>query len=1123
VASSNRERVGAVLDLLAEALDPFVQRMVKAKLPDGKDWTELLIMLDGKNSSRKQYSRNDLQNQLRILTTIFPNGWEPAKQFLSRAERSFVDELKDVRNNWAHHQSFSGEDAYRALDTSERLLRAIDAPDAADKVRASRQALQRESYDTDVKRSIRAQTAMPTLESPGLPPWRDVVRPHPDIESGNYAASEFAADLYCVANGEAVDEYADPIEFFRRTYLTEGLRDLLTRAAARVCSDRNAEPVINLQTNFGGGKTHSMLAVWHLFSGRPLTDYPQEVQDAVGGDRDFGRIGAVSRVAIVGNEISPGQPKTKPDGTEVRTLWGELAWQLGGREGYEMVAESDRTATNPGALDDLLSRFGPAVILIDEWVAYARQLHSRDDLSGGTFDTQFTFAQALSESVKRVPGCLLLVSIPASDVRRDAEGSHDASDLEIGGQYGREALQRLQNVVGRLAHQWRAASPQESFEIVRRRLFLDAGSEARTSIGVTAKRFRDFYLQHRGEFPQETSEPAYEARIKQAYPIHPELFDRLYEDWSSLERFQRTRGVLRLMSGVVHALWAAGDQSPLIMPGSVPLDAISVRDEIAAYLEDAWKPIIDADIDGQNATPTRIDQERPLFKPRSLTRRIARTVFLGSAPRLHSAHKGIERQRVFLGVAQPGDTVGNFGSALQVLGDRATYFYADGESYWFDLQQSLSRVARDYAEGFHDEDVWVEIVDRLKSERNHPGDFVSVVVAPESSAEVPDVDAVRLVILHPKYTHARGSEVSAAVTFAKELIERRGSGARERRNTIVALAPDNQRAAELVAAVRSHLAWRQIISRKGEMNLNEQQRAQVIRRQEESTRAVDQRVLTSYIWALYPDQPDGGRPFRIATRKVDGSGTHLAVRTGQRLVADDVLRTLTSYQGVRMDLEKYLRSRWNDGRISFGELWDYYAKYPYLARLRDRRVLENAVRQVLGNIDVAWPQKGFALAVGYDSTTGDFSGLAVPTEDHGFGPIIDSTLLVRPNLAQEQRTRDRTQAPGSEVRDSGAEATNSGGEADLGRPDPPPPPVVTRNARYEARVTLDPTGDLESQLATIAREVLIHLQRQEPEAFDLTLEVSAERLDGFSDAATRTVSENARTLGFAQNRFEDGR
>jgi predicted AAA+ superfamily ATPase len=262
----------------------------------------------------------------------------------------------------------------------------------------------------------------------------------------------------------------------------------------------------------------------------------------------------------------------KPDGTKVNTIWGELAWQLGGKKAFDFVAEADASRTNPGeGLRKLITAYSPCLILIDEWVAYARQLWEREDLPGGTFDTQFTFAQSLTEVVKTVPGAMLVISIPASH-DPDKDGQSGGSALEVGGPNGQEALQRLQNVVRRVADQWRPASAQESFEIVRRRLFVEPDAAALADISAVARQFVNFYSQHVGEFPRDCSDISYEARIRAAYPIHPELFDRLYEDWSTLERFQRTRGVLRLMSAVVHALWESQDAGPLIMPGSLPLD-----------------------------------------------------------------------------------------------------------------------------------------------------------------------------------------------------------------------------------------------------------------------------------------------------------------------------------------------------------------------------------------------------------------------------------------------------------------------------------------------------------------------------------------------------------------------
>ncbi|ORB76536.1 AAA family ATPase, partial [Mycobacterium timonense] len=170
------------------------------------------------------------------------------------------------------------------------------------------------------------------------------------------------------------------------------------------------------------------------------------------------------------------------------------------------------------------------------------------------------------------------------------------------------------------------------------------------------------------------------------------------------------------------------------MPGSIPLATSNVNSELTQYLQDSWKAIIDADVDGPNSEPARIDTAKPLFGQRSLTKRLARTVFFGAAPTIGSAHKGLERQRVFLGTAVPGDVPGNFHSALTQLGDRATYFYSGSGKYWYDLQANITRTAKDQAERLHKEDVWAEIVRRLQSQAKSRGDFAGLHVCPESNA-----------------------------------------------------------------------------------------------------------------------------------------------------------------------------------------------------------------------------------------------------------------------------------------------------------------------------------------------------------------------------------------------------
>ena len=204
-------------------------------------------------------------------------------------------------------------------------------------------------------------------------------------------------------------------------------------------------------------------------------------------------------MVLVGNKISPGNPVTKPDGTVVRTLWGELAWQLGGKKAFARIKADDEKATSPGdVLRELFNEYGPCLILIDEWVAYARQLHDQSDLPAGSFETQFTFAQVLTESAKLAKNCLLVISLPASDTTGSPHTQAD--DVEVGGQRGREALDRLRNVVGRVESSWRPASAEEGFEIVRRRLFEPLADPAQfKDRDVVARAFADLYrTQHAG-------------------------------------------------------------------------------------------------------------------------------------------------------------------------------------------------------------------------------------------------------------------------------------------------------------------------------------------------------------------------------------------------------------------------------------------------------------------------------------------------------------------------------------------------------------------------------------------------------------------------------------------------
>jgi len=772
MAITNHERVGKGLELLKSGLGPFVEREFKSAYKDRAAAEASRFMGEDRLNAKRQVANWDAAALLKLMW----ESWNDVfRKTLGPAERSLLSELRDQRNKWAHQQTFSSDDAYRALDSAGRLLTAVSASQA-DEIEKMKMELLRLRFDEQVRGEKRksAGTAIESQGAANIKPWREVVTPHKDVASGRYQQAEFAADLWQVHLGEGTDEYKNPVEFFRRTYLTESLRRLLVGAVHRITGG-GGDPVIQLQTNFGGGKTHSMLALYHLFSGRA----PHEL---VGIDSVMEEAGAKSlpparRVVLVGNKISPGNPVTKFDGTVVRTLWGELAWQLGGKKAFAQLAADDVKATSPGdVLRKLFNEYGPCLILIDEWVAYARQLHDQSDLPAGGFETQFTFAQALTESAKLVKNCLLVISLPASDT---AGSPHtQADDVEVGGQRGREALDRLRNVVGRVESSWRPASAEEGFEIVRRRLFEPLADPAQfKDRDVVARVFADFYRTQHQEFPPECHDADYEKRIKAAYPIHPEIFDRLYTDWSTLVKFQRTRGVLRLMAAVIHSLWEKGDRNPLILPANISIDDPRVQFELTRYLSDNWVPVIEKDVDGPNSLPLRLDGEVPNLGKFAACRRVARAIYLGSAPTATAAHRGIEDRRIKLGCVMPGETPQVFGDALRRLAGAATYLYQDGPRYWYSTQPTVTKLAEDRAEQLkrNPDKVVQELDKRLRADLRKTGDFSRVHPMPQSGQDVADDRDARLVVLSLDHTYSKepGSGAEAA---AKAILEARGNG-----------------------------------------------------------------------------------------------------------------------------------------------------------------------------------------------------------------------------------------------------------------------------------------------------------------------------------------------------------
>ncbi len=1119
MTTSNADRVGKSITLLRDGLLPFIQREMRAM--HGSNWQTVAArtlqdraVLRGANPDIAAAGSIDFQSEVTLLLSH----WEDVFRFkLGNFERNLIHEMNATRNRWAHQEPFSTEDTYRALDSAQRLLAAVGASTQAAELSGELTDLMRIRYEEQTRRERKRTPSTPIQQSfsAGVQPWRSVAQPHPDVASGRYLQAEFAADLAQVARGDGTDEYRDPVEFFRRTYLTDGLRALLRVALDRL-SGTSGDPVVELQTNFGGGKTHTMLALYHLFSGVPSSSLLG--LDGLLQEANISQAPKAQRAVLVGTSLSPTQERTKPDGTVVRTLWGELAWQLGesaasggGKDAYALVANEDATGVAPGSevLREVLELHAPCLILIDEWVAYARQLYHIEGLPGGNFDANtLNFAQSLTEAVRQVPNALLVASVPMSEI-------------EVGGEGGQLALQHIKNTIGRMALQWRPATTDESFEIVRRRLFQPLAATDYPVRDAACQAFRDMYQKQQADFPAECREGAYYERMQRSYPIHPELFDRLFQDWSSLERFQRTRGVLRLMAAVIYTLYERNDGSPMILPASIPMDEPAVRNELTKYLEDNWVPVIERDIDGAGSLPVKLDQANQNFGRYSATRRVARAVFMGSAPTLKTSHRGIADRSVKLGSSYPGESVPTFGDALRRLSDEATHLYVDNGRYWYDTVPSVARTARDRAASTDIADVFVEIRKRVKASvanRKDRGEFQRVHDCPPTSADVQDEMTCGLVILDPKTPYSSNDPESAALIAALEFAEFRGNAPRLYQNMLVFLAADKARLVNLEQAVRLYLAWSSIEKESETLNLDPFQANQAKSKAAEQNNAISLQLLETYCWLLVPGQELRG-PMEISPTRVTGQAG-LAERASARLISSGALVKVYGSTVLRLDLDRV--PLWRGNHVHVRQLVEDYARYLYLPRMTEVEVLMAAVREGPGRL--TWETETFAIAEGWDETSGRYRGLR--TGQLGVMPIDGSYLVVRPDVARQQIDADEAareaarppeiSAPGgtSTVYQPQPRTTPEG----MAEPGSTAAPKVMR--RFYGSVKLNELK-LSSSAGQIADEVVKHLAGLVDAEVEVVLEIRAKSDGGIPDNVIRTVSENARTLKFRSFEFEE--
>lgn len=1062
-------------------------------LPDTTDFAEQVDSLDIANCLR-----------------LFDRKWnELFRKKLSLDYRTWAKELMGVRNKLAHigGQDFSDDDTWRALDTMARLCAAFD-DEGAEEIRS----ILRESRYGSSEGSTNVVAVATTPDKPtkisgirhnsiqGLPSWRTIIEPHPDVAQGRYKNAEFAADLAQVARGEGAFEYRDPVEFFARTYVTEGMSGLLVQALKRVAG-ADGEPVIQLKTAFGGGKTHSMLALYHMMRAKVQTDKIPNIKPVLAA-AGLDTLPKANVAVLVGTAIDPTKarrPINMP-GITINTLWGEMAAQLAESAGdlklYDYVKDADKKGVSPGsrALKELLDACGPCLILMDELVAYAKKLYGVNGLPAGSFDNFITFIQEITEAARASKNSLVVASIPESDI-------------EIGGEAGKNALEAIEHTFGRMESIWKPVAANEGFEVVRRRLFLDCKDpEGRDAV---CTKFSEFYAQNDSDFPIEAKEVEYRERMISCYPIHPEIFDRLYNDWSTLERFQRTRGVLRLMASVIHELWIGGDGSAMIMPGSIPLNVQNVSYELTRHLgDDNWNAIIDSEVDGKNSMPYRKDKSVSRYGMSMASRRVARTFFLGSAPTSRNqAVRGIEASRVRLGAIQPGENIATFNDAMNTLQSSLAYLYTNpsADRFWYDTRPTLRKTAEDRATQFSNTDVEYEIETRLRSLRKE-APFAGLHICPSSSLDVTDDQAVRLVILRPEDTYKSSNPNCPAMKQVEDILNNRGTSPRIYRNMLAFVAPDHDAMASLKDGVRKFLAWRSIKDDSEDLNLDATQNRETDNNLVRSNETVDSRIKEAFCWLLVPyiDRAVDMKTVVWDSIRISGGTDSIVSKAAKKMVQNEALITKWAPALLLMEMDSIL---WKDSNnICIKKLWDYLCTYCYLPRLSGYSVLEETIRTGLNSTEY------FALAAGVSDNR--FLDLRY---NQYVGAIDRSEYLVKivdalKQLAAPKPETHEPEQPNVFTPADPHRPNNPAGGGDKPKtPNPPVQPQEQQNKHFFMSAQLDNTR-INRDVQRLVEEVIQHLTSLDGCAVEISLEVNATANGGFPQPTVRTVSENCRTL-----------
>jgi hypothetical protein len=601
--------------------------------------------------------------------------------------------------------------------------------------------------------------------------WFDIIEPHQDIKDGDFDEAVFAAKLDEVVAGTAAPDYNDPYLFFKKTYFTEGINALLKKVEHKLSGGKGSS-VIEIQTQFGGGKTHALISIYHYIkNGTRIKDLlPQglELSNAKMG-------------VIVGTPLNPLEGRKK-DGLTINTLWGDIAYQLAGIEGYKEFEKNDKERISPGKdkLRDFLKKQQPFIILFDEILEYITKAigvqYGKTSLGSQTY----AFLQELTETVSSTEKGMMIVTLPSSY-------------LEDFGEKKEEALVRLAKIFGRVESIETPVKGEEVYSIISRRLFQEIIDQSKKD-KIIHEYFK-LYQKNKDELPQKARDTRFNKKMELAYPFHPDVIDILNEKWGTFSSFQRTRGVLRLLANVVEDLYNSEKNIDIILPSDINLEKPKIRQEFLRHIGSEYGSIFDSDIAGHDAKSQAMDNENKGWK--HLAERVSTAVFFHSFT-AGDSQKGIDLPYIKLATMHRDTIPSMVTEILQKLSNSLWYLNEKGGKYYFSKIPNLNRMILDKKELYNDgyEDELREVI------KKESGNAFSLYLWSQKSEDIPDNTEIKLAILHPKFGEG---EVDS-------WLDKKGNSFRTYKNTLIFAFSEAAAFGFLKEQIKTYLALNEVKS-----------------------------------------------------------------------------------------------------------------------------------------------------------------------------------------------------------------------------------------------------------------------------------------------------------------------